>query len=148
MEISNTIELLLAALCELKTQVLVWKWKASCLRTSYSFPLACSGYMVSTPAQSPGCLQLDMCRTGGWTASHRALCTWIHILVQHSDFWPPPSSKASPVFSFGVCTCGKILNKMHPITGSFPRSCFRVPLHFLGSSQVILWLLKSSRAKW
>lgn len=145
-----------AALYELKTQALLRKWKASCLRTSYSSLLACldcavSGRVLPHPhlphphllPRCPGNVpRPQQLRGAGWRGHqdpHQVACSQRcagreaglghvgdHRLVpQHLNsylgptlnFWPPPPSKQTPVLSFGVSTCGKVLNKIHPFIG-------------------------------
>lgn len=167
-----------AALYELKTQALLRKWKASCLRTSYSSLLACPDCAVSARVlphphlphphlllRCPGNVPRPRQPHGaGWRVTRtltrmlaaggvqHARLVWgmsgDHCLVpQHLNlylgptlnFWPPSPSKQTTVLTFGVSTCGKVL---------YGASYFRVALYFLGMSQVILWLLKISWAKW
>lgn len=166
------------ALYELKTQVLLRKWKTSCLWTSYSSPFACSDCAVSAGVllhphpllRCPGNVPRPQQPHSACRRGHQGACSWrcagqeaglwhvgdhsllpVHLnshLGPAFNFWPPPPSKQNTVFSFRVYTCGKILNKIHLFIGSFSRSCFRVALHFLGRSQGILCLLKMSWAKW
>lgn len=92
-----------------------------------------------SPGRSPGCVQLAMCRTGGWTGvSEMAagyLRTSFHFLGQHliSDL---VLQADKPTRSTLDCThVGKSLTKYIPLE-SFSRSCFSVALHIYGGTRL------------